>query len=72
MLFVSRTRRERSARIGCCLLYTPKRSSILAFKYLLAVATLMVVLGLATWFVYFVDEETDPPYGSAETPIGSG
>lgn len=39
----------------------------MAFKYLLAIAILLVALGLAGWFVYFVDEETDPPYGSAET-----
>lgn len=72
LLFASRALRERSVRIGCCSLYIPKRSSILAFKYILAAAILMVVLGMATWFVYFVDEETDPPYGSNEMSDGSG
>ena len=39
----------------------------MTFKYLLALAILLVVLGLAAWLVYFVDEQTDPPYGPAET-----
>ncbi|WP_292293274.1 hypothetical protein [Marivita sp.] len=39
----------------------------MAFKYLLALAILLVALGLAAWLVYIVDEETDPPYGPAET-----
>ncbi|MCR9110687.1 MAG: hypothetical protein NXH94_17545 [Rhodobacteraceae bacterium] len=39
----------------------------MTLKYLLALAILLVFLGLAAWLVYFVDEETDPPYGATET-----
>ncbi|HKL45160.1 MAG TPA: hypothetical protein VJ906_02845 [Roseovarius sp.] len=44
----------------------------MAFKYLLAIAILLVVLGLAGWVVYFVDEQTDPPYGSPEASDSTG